>query len=83
MSNSVFYQIVEDEDEAKRLEYRSYLMRTLTGYLKGTKLSVEQLASQYGADRQQLNDLFDGKIDKFNAVSLQQLAQRTGLGSIL
>lgn len=77
--NSVWDALVDNKQEAANMKFRSSVMSGIQTYLKSRQLTQVEAAKACGITQPRLNDLMQGKIAKFSADALVNIAATAGL----
>ncbi|SDS43567.1 Predicted DNA-binding protein, contains XRE-type HTH domain [Pseudomonas asplenii] len=78
--SSVWDALEETPREAANMRLRSRLMMELIGRINAWELSQKEAAKRLGISQPRLNDLLNGKIDKFSLDALVNLSEPAQLG---
>lgn len=77
-SENVFKDLGFSETEAEHLMIRSRLMLEVERFVRKSKLSQREAAKMLGVTQPRLNDLLQGKIQKFSIDSLVKMLSKVG-----
>ena len=78
-SENVFKDLGFSEIEAEHLMIRSRLMLEVERFVERSKLSQREAAKILGITQPRLNDLLQGKIQKFSIDSLVKMLSKVGV----
>ena len=78
-SENVFKDLGFSETEAEHLMIRSRLMLEVERFVERSKLSQREAAKILGITQPRLNDLVQGKIQKFSIDSLVKMLSKVGV----
>ena len=78
-SENVFKDLGFSETEAEHLMIRSRLMLEVERFVERSKLSQREAAKILGITQPRLNDLLQGKIQKFSIDSLVKMLSKVGV----
>ncbi len=78
-SENVFKDLGFSEIEAEHLMIRSRLMLEVERFVERSKLSQREAAKILGITQPRLNDLVQGKIQKFSIDSLVKMLSKVGV----
>jgi predicted XRE-type DNA-binding protein len=74
------WEAIEDTPSAvENMKIRAALMQELDAYIKGTGLSQNEAARQFGVTQPRISDLIRGKIDLFSIDALVNMVSAAGL----
>jgi predicted XRE-type DNA-binding protein len=76
---NVWDAIEDDPEEAATMTMRSNVMIAISKSVRGWNTTQAQAARRLGITQPRLNDLLQGKINKFSLDTLMTLATRAGL----
>ena len=76
---NVWDAIADSPEEAATMTMRSNVMIAITYQVRAWKTTQAQAARRLGITQPRLNDLLNGKINKFSLDALMTLATRAGL----
>ena len=76
---NVWNAIEDDPEEAATMTMRSNVMIAISKSVRGWNTTQAQAARRLGITQPRLNDLLQGKINKFSLDTLMTLATRAGL----
>jgi predicted XRE-type DNA-binding protein len=77
--NSVWDALYEDPDEAQDLKKRADYLILIWARLNGQSGSQADKAEQYGLPVEQIQNLLNGKVDKFDLPQLIAIAKKIGV----
>lgn len=77
--NSVWDALEDTHEQAKNMTLRSELMIAITEQLKTFSGTQSEKAKRLGITQPRLNDLLQGRINKFSLDALVTIASATGL----
>lgn len=75
-SGNVFKDVGFGEEEAKNLQFKSYLMTALEKYILNMGWSKNEAAEKIGVAQSHINNLVHGKIDLFSAGMLIEMLKK-------
>ncbi|MGD9108413.1 MAG: helix-turn-helix transcriptional regulator [Gammaproteobacteria bacterium] len=75
---NVFRNMGYSEEEAKNLQFRSYLMIILRKYILSMGWSQKEAAERFGITQPRISNLMQGKIYLFSAGVLIELLEKAG-----
>ena len=78
-SENVFKELGFPETEAEHLMIRSRLMLEVERFVERSKLSQREAAKMLGITQPRLNDLLQGKIQKFSIDALVKMLSKVGI----
>ena len=78
-SENVFKDLGFSETEAEHLMIRSRLMLEVEQFVKRSKLSQREAAKKLGITQPRLNDLLQGKIQKFGIDAVVKMLSKVGI----
>ena len=78
-SEIVFKDLGFSESEAEHLMIRSRLMIEVERFVERSKLSQREAAKKLGITQPRLNDLLQGKIQKFSIDALVRMLSKVGI----
>ncbi len=78
-SENVFKDLGFPEAEAEHLMIRSRLMLEVERFVERSKLSQREAAKMLGITQPRLNDLLQGKIQKFSIDALVKMLSKVGI----
>jgi len=81
-SENIFKDFGFLEIEAEHLMIRSRLMVEVEQFVERLKLSQREVAGKLGITQHRLNDLLQGKIQKFSIESLVKLVAKVGIHDV-
>ncbi len=76
---NIWHAIEDSPEEAANMTMRSKVMATLSETIQGWNTTQARAARRLGITQVRLNDLLQGKINKFSLDALLTLATRAGL----
>jgi len=77
-SGNLFEDVGFEKQEAKKLQFKSYLMVSLMKYVKGRGLTQVEAAKQLGVNKSRMSNLMNHRIDLFSAEMLLDMMERAG-----
>ncbi|OGT39990.1 MAG: hypothetical protein A3F12_02620 [Gammaproteobacteria bacterium RIFCSPHIGHO2_12_FULL_38_14] len=77
-SGNLFEDAGFGKQEAKKLQFKSYLMVSLIKYVKGRGFTQVEAAKKLGVDKSRMSNLMSHRIDLFSAEMLLDMMQRAG-----
>lgn len=77
-TGNLFKDVGFEDHEAKRLQFKSYLMVCLIKYIKLSGLSQVEAAERLGMTASRMSNLMNHKIDLFSTEMLLQMMERAG-----
>ncbi|MDA8150136.1 MAG: helix-turn-helix domain-containing protein [Leptospirillum sp.] len=78
-SGNVFKDLGFSDTEAEHLLIRSRLMIEVERFVERSKLSQREAAKKLGITQPRLNDLLQGKIQKFSIDALVKMLSKVGI----
>ena len=78
-SGNVFKDLGFSDTEAEHLLIRSRLMLEVEQFVERSKLSQREAAKKLGITQPRLNDLLQGKIQKFSIDALVKMLSKVGI----
>ncbi|MDA8150194.1 MAG: helix-turn-helix transcriptional regulator [Nitrospiraceae bacterium] len=78
-SENIFKDLGFSEAEAEHLMIRSRLMIEVEKFVERSKLSQREAAKMLGITQPRLNDLLQGKIQKFSIDALVKMLAKVGI----
>ena len=78
-SENIFMDLGFSETEADHLMIRSRLMLEVEGFVERLNLSQREAAKKLGVTQPRLNDLLQGKIQKFSIDALVKMLSKVGI----
>ena len=78
-SENVFKDLGFSKTEAEHLMIRSRLMIEVEQFVEKSKLSQREAAKKLGITQPRLNDLLQGKIQKFSIDALVKMLSKVGI----
>ena len=76
--NNIFADMGFDEEEARELQFRSFLMTIIIKYIKLEGLTQKEAAKRLGVTQSRISNLVRGKIDLFSTSMLLAMLERAG-----
>ena len=76
--NNVWDAIEDSPEQSANMRLRAELMRIAQEHVRGMALTQREAASQLGLTQPRLNDLLQGRIQKFSLDALVKLLSRAG-----
>ncbi len=77
-SGNLFEDVGFKNHEAKKLQFKSYLMVSLMKYIKGSGLTQVEAAKRLGVTQSRMSNLMNHRIDLFSAEMLLDMMERAG-----
>lgn len=77
-SGNVFKDMGYSEEEAKHLQFRSYLMTALKKYILTRGWSQKEAAEKLNVAQPRISNLIHGKIDLFSSGMLIEMLEKAG-----
>jgi predicted XRE-type DNA-binding protein len=77
-NNNIFDNMGFAEEEAKELQFRSFLMTIIIKYIKAEGLTQKEAARRLGVTQSRISNLVRGKIDLFSISMLLAMLERAG-----
>ncbi|WP_426233610.1 helix-turn-helix domain-containing protein [Pseudomonas sp. TWP3-2] len=77
--SSIWDALEETPQEAANMRLRAKLMRTLCATIRAWELAQKDAAKRLGITQPRLNDMLNGKIDKFSLDALVNLSAAASL----
>lgn len=77
-SGNLFEDVGFKKQEAKKLQFKSYLMVSLMKYIKGCGLTQVEAAKRLGVTQSRMSNLMNHRIDLFSAEMLLDMMERAG-----
>lgn len=77
-SGNVFEDVGFEKQEAKKLQFKSYLMVSLRKYLKGCGLTQVEAAKRFVVTQSRISNLMNHRIDLFSTEMLLDMMERVG-----
>jgi len=77
-SGNIFKDMGFSDEEARSLQFRSYLMIVLKWYIQNKGLSQKEAAEQLGVTQPRISNLIHGKIDLFSTGMLIDMLEKAG-----
>ena len=75
---NVFEDVGFAKQEAKRLQFKSYLMVALIKYIKGSRLTQVEAAKRFAVTQSRMSNLMNHRIDLFSTEMLLDMMERVG-----
>lgn len=75
---NLFEDVGFEAQEAKKLQFKSYLMVSLIKYVKGLGLTQVEAAKQFNVTQSRMSNLMNHRIDLFSAEMLLDMMERAG-----
>lgn len=76
---SVWDALEDTPEAAEHMKIRSTLLLALQDYVSGLRVTQVEAAQQLGITQPRLNDLLQGRIDKFSLDALVNLLYKAGM----
>jgi predicted XRE-type DNA-binding protein len=76
--NNLFADMGFSEEEAKELQFRSFLMSVIVRYIKLEGLTQKEAAKRLETTQSRISNLVRGKIDLFSASMLLAILEKAG-----
>ncbi len=77
-SGNLFKDIGFNDAEAKRLQFRSFLMITLIKYIQNKNITQKEAAKEFGISQSRISNLIHLKIDLFSTDMLLDMLEKAG-----
>jgi predicted XRE-type DNA-binding protein len=77
-SGNLFEDVGVEKQEAKKLQFKSYLMVSLIKYVKGRGLTQVEASKRLGVNKSRMSNLMNHRIDLFSAETLLDMMERAG-----
>jgi len=77
-SNNIFEDMGFSPEEAKELQFRSFLMTIIIKYIQLEGLTQKEAAAKLGVTQSRISNLVHGKIDLFSTSMLLAMLERAG-----
>lgn len=77
-SGNVFEDVGFEKQEAKKLQFKSYLMVSLMKYIKGCGLTQVEAAKRFAVTQSRMSNLMNHRIDLFSTEMLLDMMERVG-----
>ncbi len=77
-SGNLFEDVGFKKQEAKKLQFKSYLMVSLMKYIKGCGLTQVEGAKRLGVTQSRMSNLMNHRIDLFSTEMLLDMMERAG-----
>lgn len=77
-TGNLFEDVGFEKQEAKKLQFKSYLMVALMKYIKASGLTQVEAAKRLGVTQARISNLAHNRIDLFSAEMLLDMMQRAG-----
>jgi len=77
-NENIFMDMGFSNEEAKELQFRSFLMTILLKYIKTENLTQKAAAQKFGITQSRISNLAHGKIDLFSTSMLLAMLERAG-----
>jgi predicted XRE-type DNA-binding protein len=77
-SGNVFEDVGFEKQEAKKLQFKSYLMVSLIKYIKGRGLTQVEAAKRFSVTQSRMSNLMNHRIDLFSTEMLLDMMERVG-----
>jgi predicted XRE-type DNA-binding protein len=78
--NNLFRNMGFSEEEAKELQFRSFLMTVIVRYIKLEGLTQKEAAKKFNITQSRISNLVRGKIDLFSTSMLLAMLEQAGFG---
>lgn len=75
---NLFEDVGFEKQEAKKLQFKSYLMVSLIKYVKGCGLTQVEAAKRLGVTQSRMSNLMNHRIDLFSTEMLLDMMERAG-----
>jgi len=79
-SDNLFSNMGFSDEEAKELQFRSFLMTVIVRYIKLEGLTQKEAAKRFKITQSRISNLVRGKIDLFSASMLLAMLEKAGFG---
>lgn len=77
-SGNLFEDVGIEKQEAKKLQFKSYLMVSLIKYIKGCGLTQVEAAKRLRITQSRMSNLINHRIDLFSTETLLDMMERAG-----
>jgi predicted XRE-type DNA-binding protein len=77
-SGNLFRDVGFPEEEARKLQFRSFLMIAIKKYIRYTSLTQKEAAKKLGVTQSRISHLMHGRIDLFSIDMLLDMLERAG-----
>ena len=77
-SGNLFADVGFEKQEAKKLQFKSYLMISLMKYVKGCGLTQVEAAKRFGVTQSRMSNLMNHRVDLFSTEMLLDMMERAG-----
>lgn len=77
-SGNVFEDVGFEKQEAKKLQFKSYLMVSLMKYVKNCGLTQVEAAKRFAVTQSRMSNLMNHRIDLFSTEMLLDMMERVG-----
>lgn len=77
-SGNLFEDVGFHKQEAKKLQFKSYLMVSLMKYIKNSGLTQVEAAKRLGVTQSRMSNLMNHRIDLFSSEMLLDMMERAG-----
>lgn len=77
-TGNVFEDVGFEKHEAKKLQFKSYLMVSLMKYIKASGLTQVESAGRLGVTQSRMSNLMNYRIDLFSAEMLIDMMEKAG-----
>jgi predicted XRE-type DNA-binding protein len=79
-NNNLFADMGFSDEEAKELQFRSFLMTIIVRYIKLEGLTQKEAAKRFNITQSRISNLVRGKIDLFSTSILLAMLEKAGFG---
>ena len=77
-NENIFANMGFSDEEAKELQFRSFLMTIIVRYMKLEGLTQKETAQRFGITQSRISNIVRGKIDMFSTSMLLAILEKTG-----
>ena len=77
-NENIFADMGFSDEEAKELQFRSFLMTIIVRYMRLEGLTQKETAQRFGITQSRISNLDRGKIDLFSTSMLLAMLEKTG-----